>query len=521
MKRASGQREPDIQQTPPHDDNAEKAVLSSIMLFQDKAISQCVEAGVRSEWFFVPAHQTIFQDLLDVYDANGKLELIGYTEHLRARGLLAAIGGAAAITDIALFVDKLHNYAPTIADLPDRIELLRNAYMRREIIAGSALAARRAYDPEPDADMGAVLDEVTSRIDSLRSLGRNGAHRFTMRSPDEILALPRDPHANYLADRILAKGQSLLVAGIGDLGKTRLLLQLLASFILGRSWCGLEVHTKGIKCNLLQAENINHRLQDDLDAIKRLAGKDWKLIERNLRIHTLETDRDLLVGLGDPENVRHWQAIIRHDDPAIVAFDSVYNFGIGDLNADADMAATCLTMSRIAHIGNSQRSLIAVHHALTGREGAKKAFGFERSGFARNSKVIFQFFRAQINIAPGNEDYSVLLLFCGKNNNGKRFPDLAVRLPESMIYQPEPDFDIEGWKEQISAPKKTKGQTQLQRLRERLEKERKREFSGPQLVAIIKEVCNVERARAYKILDQAVTQRLLRFNKQTEIYAFA
>ena len=164
------------EQTPPHDANAELAVLSSIMLFQNEAIPICVAAGLRPEMLYVPAHQRILQELFDVHDSGGKIELISFTNRLKSKGLLEAIGGAAAVTDIHLFLDKIHNFAPSIADLRDRIELIHAAYVRRQIITGCAFDARRALDPGLNADIDVLLDEMASRAMSLRSLGRNGAN---------------------------------------------------------------------------------------------------------------------------------------------------------------------------------------------------------------------------------------------------------------------------------------------------------------------------------------------------------
>jgi hypothetical protein len=159
-----------------------------------------------------------------------------------------------------------------------------------------------------------------------------------------------------------------------------------------------------------------------------------------------------------------------------------------------------------------------VHHALTGREGMKKAYGFERSGFARNSKVIFQFFRAQINIAPGNEDYSELLLFCGKNNNGKKFPDLAVRLPEGMIYEPEPDFDFEGWKEQVTAKKTvTREKFTVDMVREA--NFRFTECEIKPLAQLISDKIGCGRTRAYELVKEATKAKIFRHNKLTDTYA--
>ena len=78
------------------------------------------------------------------------------------------------------------------------------------------------------------------------------AQQISVRTPEEILAMPRGKNANFLGDRLLALAQSLVIAGVGGIGKTRLLLQLLVAFIIGRPWCGIETHAKGIRCLLLQ-----------------------------------------------------------------------------------------------------------------------------------------------------------------------------------------------------------------------------------------------------------------------------
>jgi DnaB-like helicase N terminal domain/AAA domain len=509
---------PDVQQTPPHDANAEMAVLSSIMVFQGQAISKCVEAGVRPDWFFVPAHQTIFQDLLDVYDGGGKIELIAFTNRLRTKGLLAAIGGAHAVTDIQLFLDKIHNFAPTTADLPDRIELVRAAYVRRQIIAGAAFDARRAIDPDPNVDMDAVLDEIASRAASLRSL-HGGNHKISFRSPSEILAMPRNRFANFLGDWLLGVALSLVLAGIGGIGKSRLLLQLLFALILERAWCGIETHhTKGKPWLLIQTQNSNQRLQDDLEPLKKYAGADWSLVEKNLLIHTLETDRDLMLHLSEPENVRLLEREIRAFSPIGVAVDPLNEVAIGDLSKDVDMMATCRALGHLCRAGNPDRAIVIATHALTGLAGMKKAFGFEAAGFGRNSKVLQTWTRAAINVVPGTEDSNeILVLACGKNNNGKMFSPFAVRFnDDTKLYEPEPDFDISGFRQHLEQPKKR----QLFPAEVVAEINwPKRELDKKQLATAIQAETGCSEPTAYRMIDAAVARHLIRFSKITKIYA--
>jgi DnaB helicase-like protein/AAA domain-containing protein len=504
---------------PPHDPEAEKAILSSIMIFGGEAISQCVEAGVQVEWFFVPAHKTIYQELVDVYDSEGKIELISFTKRLAHKKLLDAIGGEGAVANIEIFLYQLHNVVWSIADLPDRIESVRACYQRRQLIAMAKLADQRAYDRDPDADIDAFLDEIASKAASLRSLhGRN--HGISFRSPAEILTMPRDPHANFLGDRLLGVALSLVMAGIGGIGKSRLFLQLLVAFILERLWCGMETHhTKGKRWMLIQTQNGNSRLQDDLEPLRKYAGRDWSLVEKNLLIHTLETDRDLMLHLSDPKNARDLESEIRRRNPIGVAFDPLNDVAIGDLSKDVDMSTTCRAIGRVSRAGNPERAILIATHALTGRAGMRKAFGFEAAGFGRNSKVLQTWARAFINIVPATEDYSILVLTCGKNNNGKMFEPCAVRLnPDTMIYEPEPDFDIESFREGIEKPKKQRPTFKAEIIRDDVEWS-KPELSTVELVRAIKAASGCGGSRAYELVDEARARGFIKFSKITKTYS--
>src|SRR5262249_45912914 len=216
--------------------------------------------------------------------------------------------------------------------------------------------------------------------------------------------------------------QQLVFAGIGGIGKSRLLLQLLIAFIIQRAWCGIETHnTKDKPWMLIQTQNGMDRLQTDLSLLKKHFTDDWSLVDQNLKIHTLETDRDLMLHLSDRANASDLESAIREFNPIGVAFDPLIDLAIGDLSKDVDMAATCSVIGRVSRAGNPERAIIVATHAVTGLAAMKKAFGFEAPGFGRNSKVLQSWSRAFINVVPGSEDYSVLVLTCGKNNDGKFF----------------------------------------------------------------------------------------------------
>lgn len=513
MSPASPEREP------PHSVEAEQGVLSSIMHSPRQAIAECAAAGVQPQWFYVPAFSTIYVELRDMWDSGEAIDLVTFTQRLRDKNLLEAVGGPAEVTALQNYLSNLFNIAPTGANLPHYISIVRDKFALRQTLAAGAELVRRATEDQDNPQ--AVFDEVESRIASIRSLhGRNGTNDLSIRSPEEILALPRDQKSCYLGDRLFTKGGSLVIAGIGGLGKTRLLLQLFVSLIIGRMWCGIQTHVRGAICLLFQTENSNYRLQDDLGALKKWSGDDWPLVESNLKIHTLETSVDKLLYLSDPNNCRRVGSIVRRVNPAIVGFDPLRDFSIGDINTDEGMMETLRVIDRIGRIDNPERSIALIHHAITGRAGAAKMFGLDRSGFARNNKVLFGWTRAQVNVGPGKEDSNEeLILGCGKNNDGKEFPHIAIQLNPDMIYEVDEAFDIEDWRERVTTGRTKKQKFTVEMVREQVKFPSELEI-GP-LAKLIADKIGCGRARSYELVHEARKEKILRFNRITHTYKHA
>ena len=144
----------DIHRPPPHSVEAEQGVLGSMLISPRDAIAEVVEK-ITAEYFYVPAHQTIFEVLVDLWNTGAGIDLITFTQVLRDRNLLETVGGAAAVTNLYTFV-------PTAANVGYYLEIVRDKYILRSIIAAGTESVRRAYEEQDE--VGNLLDEVEQRI---------------------------------------------------------------------------------------------------------------------------------------------------------------------------------------------------------------------------------------------------------------------------------------------------------------------------------------------------------------------
>src|SRR6184192_4097274 len=144
----------DVHRSPPHSVEAEQGVLGSMLISPRDAIGECVEK-INEEYFYVPAHQTIYSVLVDLWNTGQAIDLITFTQVLRDRNLLESIGGAA-------FVTSLFTFVPTAANLEYYLEIVRDKYILRQIISAATESVRRAYEEQDEVSN--LLDEVEQRI---------------------------------------------------------------------------------------------------------------------------------------------------------------------------------------------------------------------------------------------------------------------------------------------------------------------------------------------------------------------
>jgi hypothetical protein len=331
---------------------------------------------------------------------------------------------------------------------------------------------------------------------------------LTIKSLSEILASSHDDSDMILGDRLIAQGQSCVLAGASGLGKSRLALQMACALACGGDFLGFVNHAGPLKVLMLQTENSERRLKMDVDRLEDHYHCEWETISQNLRVMTPFNDNDYLLNLDDVANVSRIGDTVERENPDVLFLDPLNVFAAGDLNTDSDMRETCRVIGEIGRRGNPDRAVIVLHHALTGKAGAVKATGYDRTSFGRNSKVLLAWSRAQINLAPADPDSNDrLAVICGKNSNGPEFAPFGVNLNSAtMIYGLDPDFDLEGWKSEIAGRTSSGPRVSTAEVVEILGTAR---LAKPELIKALMDEMGCGKSKAYALVAKAEREGLI------------
>ncbi|MFC6085585.1 replicative DNA helicase [Sphaerisporangium aureirubrum] len=122
-----------FERTPPANIEAEQSVLGGMLLSKD-AIADVVEL-LRSDDFYRPAHQIIYDAILDLYGRGEPADAVTVFGELSKRGEIARVGGGA-------YVHTLTAVVPTAANAGYYARIVREqAILRRLIEAGTRIVS--------------------------------------------------------------------------------------------------------------------------------------------------------------------------------------------------------------------------------------------------------------------------------------------------------------------------------------------------------------------------------------------
>lgn len=289
---------------PPHDLDAEQAVLGSMMLART-AVLDVIEVidGIKQP-FYKPAHEAVFDTMLALY-ANGQpLDPITVTNQLQQAGVLNKVGGRAYISSLVTAV-------PTAAHASHYAEVLRNKALLRAVIETGTTLVQMGFEAQADHDTAAqIVDAAAANLQELTAAAKGGTDSrewLLDRVVDAVIDEYENPRGDVLplpwahlqSVAPMEPGDLVVVAGRPAMGKSLVLLGI-----------GRHVAIKHRRSVLIASMEMSH-----VQMGQRLVSAEAHVPLHHLRARTLSTEQHTAVR-GARERIR--RAPMRIDDtPAV------------------------------------------------------------------------------------------------------------------------------------------------------------------------------------------------------------
>ncbi|WP_278313916.1 replicative DNA helicase [Lolliginicoccus levis] len=273
---------------PPQDLGAEQAVLGGMLLSKD-AIADVIER-LRPGDFYRPAHQDVYDCILDLYARGEPADPVTVAAELERRGDLRRIGGAP-------YMHTLISTVPTAANAGYYAEIVAEKAILRRLVEAGTRIVQYGYTGSEGQDVAAIVDraqaeifEVTERRTTEDYVALEELLQPTMDEIDSIasrggmsLGVPTGFVELDELTNGLHPGQMIIIAARPGVGKSTLGMDFLRSCSIKHGMASavfsLEMSKTEIVMRLLSAES-KIKLADMRSG--RMTDDDWTRLARRM-----------------------------------------------------------------------------------------------------------------------------------------------------------------------------------------------------------------------------------------------
>ncbi|HEY0687585.1 MAG TPA: replicative DNA helicase [Kribbella sp.] len=277
-----------LDRQPPQDLTAEQSVLGGMMLSKD-AIADVVEV-LRPGDFYRPAHQMVYDCVLDLYSRGEPADAVTVAAELERRSELLRVGGAP-------YLHTLIATVPTAANAGYYAEIVAEKSILRRLVEAGTRIVQLGYAGAEGADVNEVVDraqssiyEVTERRMTEDYVALEELLQPTMDEIDAIasrggssLGVPTGFEDLDAVTNGLHPGQMIIVAARPGIGKSTLGLDFTRSCSVKHGMSSvifsLEMSRTEIVMRMLSAE-AKIRLADMRGG--RMTDDDWTRLARRM-----------------------------------------------------------------------------------------------------------------------------------------------------------------------------------------------------------------------------------------------
>ncbi len=217
-----------LNKQPPHATDVEELVLGAMML--EKDCWQIVSGILTTEMFYLDKHQYIHTAISELEKEGSPIDIATVTHKLIKLGTLKEVGGPFAVT-------QMTNRVASAANIEYHSHLIKQAWIKREMIRLCAEAMQEAFEPTTDCfdsmrKSQSVIDHIMLQMDgkrmrSLADLAFETKQEIISRSGNhEQIGLSTGFVDLDYASLGLMKSDLIVVAARPGMGKTAFAMQI-------------------------------------------------------------------------------------------------------------------------------------------------------------------------------------------------------------------------------------------------------------------------------------------------------
>ena len=244
--------------TPPHDAQAERAVLGSVLadsVTEDggRVMDLCLTSSLTEDSFFDPRNRMVFSTMVEMSRNAMPLDIVSLHSELERKGSAALVGGVA-------YLQSLMSETPTTAHAEHYIAIVRDKHLRRTMIARATKTIKNCYDADGHPDPLSILGEAEKSFleigaTSSQTMDWRQAMQLSFNRLNEMFDTDGkrleglSTGLTHLDEKLqgLKPSEMIVIAARPSVGKTSLAMNIAESVALGRDMNNVPVKTDGGK----------------------------------------------------------------------------------------------------------------------------------------------------------------------------------------------------------------------------------------------------------------------------------
>jgi replicative DNA helicase len=226
---------------PPHAPGAEMSMLGA-MLWDHKVIPDVIGIVSSGADLYRPAHGTIFDAMIELYDKYGSLDVEQLAQYLVDRDILEEVGGIDYIAELAESV-------PSASNAPHYARMVREKATLRELIEAAGATLHEAHTSPEEAQI--ILEEAEKRIFNIAQKREHSSAQELSELLEEVMQTLQENEGRALTglpsgfgdlDDLtngLQPGELIILAARPSMGKTAIALNIIEHMAMSGHPCAI------------------------------------------------------------------------------------------------------------------------------------------------------------------------------------------------------------------------------------------------------------------------------------------